>query len=171
MGDFRAVFDDHREFVQRLLRRHGLPARDLPDARQEVFLVAHRRWSSYDPSRPLRSWLHGICHRVACARRRSARRKPELLGYEPDAIDARPSPYDHVATRQARDIALRAIDAMPEGRRDVFVMTEWEERSMPEIARAMGIPLDTAYSRLRLARRDFERHLTRLAQPTADRAA
>jgi RNA polymerase sigma-70 factor (ECF subfamily) len=169
--NFRAVFDDHREFVQRILRMHGLPARDLADARQEVFLVVHRRWSSYDPSRPLRPWLHGICHRVANARRRSARRRPELLGLELESVDPRPSPFDAAVTSEAKAIARRAIDAIPRGRRGVFVMSAWEERPMPEIARAMGIPLDTAYARLRLARRDFERQLTRLAAPTADRAA
>jgi RNA polymerase sigma-70 factor (ECF subfamily) len=168
---FRKLFDEHRDFVQRVLRRHGLPSRDIADARQEVFLVVHRRWSSYDPNRSVRAWLYGICHHVASTRRRTARRRPELLGVESERVDSSPSPYDAIVLREARSIARRAIDQIPEARRSVYVMTEWEDRSMPEIARAMGIPLDTAYSRLRLARRDFERAVTPWAAPTADRAA
>jgi RNA polymerase sigma-70 factor (ECF subfamily) len=41
-------------------------------------------------------------------------------------------------------------------KREVFVLAELEEMTAPEIAEAIGIPLNTAYSRLRVARQEFE---------------
>jgi RNA polymerase sigma-70 factor (ECF subfamily) len=152
---FRSLFESHRGFVRRTLRQHGLPASDLADAGQEVFLVVHRRWASYDANRPLRAWLHGICHHVASTRRRQARRRRELLGVETDGVDPQRLPDDHVAVKQAHAIARRAIASIPPERRIVLLLTEVDERPMPEVARKMGIPLNTAYSRLRLARADF----------------
>ena len=49
----------------------------------------------------------------------------------------------------------RALDALDLDRRSVFVMHELDGQAVPEIARTLSIPLNTAYSRLRLARRDF----------------
>ena len=40
-----------------------------------------------------------------------------------------------------------------------------EEMTMPEVAAALGIPLNTAYSRLRLARLDFQRALAAEGRP------
>jgi RNA polymerase sigma-70 factor (ECF subfamily) len=43
----------------------------------------------------------------------------------------------------------------------VFVLADVEGMTGPEIADALGIAVNTVYSRLRLARRDFERALAR----------
>jgi RNA polymerase sigma-70 factor (ECF subfamily) len=49
---------------------------------------------------------------------------------------------------------MKALDGLDLDRRAVFVMHELDEIPMPEIARTLAIPLNTAYSRLRLARAD-----------------
>lgn len=41
-------------------------------------------------------------------------------------------------------------------------MAEVEEMTAPEIAEVLGVPLNTVYSRIRLARRDFEAALKRI---------
>ena len=159
--DHRSLFENESLFVRRVLRRHGLASSDLDDARQDVFLVVHRRWSTYDPTRPLRPWLFGICVRVATAHRRRAARLQFGEVTEPPC--PRRLPDEELAAREASTIANRALDAIPGERRDVFILSEWEERPVPEIARTMGIPLNTAYSRLRLARADFRRFVARAA--------
>ena len=50
---------------------------------------------------------------------------------------------------------MRAMNEIPLDRRAVFVMHELEGQGIPEVAEALQVPLNTAYSRLRLARRDF----------------
>ena len=47
------------------------------------------------------------------------------------------------------------LAALELDRRAVFVMHDIDGHVMPDIATALGIPLNTAYSRLRLARADF----------------
>ena len=57
---------------------------------------------------------------------------------------------------------LEAILAdLDESKREVFVMVEVLEMTVPEVVQALEIPLNTAYSRLRLARKLFEEALAR----------
>ena len=44
----REVFDEHAAYVWRALRHLGVPESELDDYCQEVFLVVHRRWDSFD---------------------------------------------------------------------------------------------------------------------------
>jgi RNA polymerase sigma-70 factor (ECF subfamily) len=59
------------------------------------------------------------------------------------------------------------LEQLTEDRRAVFVLSELEQMGMPQIAEILRIPLNTAYSRLRLARRDFSRNLKRYEQQTS----
>jgi RNA polymerase sigma-70 factor, ECF subfamily len=144
------------------LRRLGVPACDVEDVLHEVFLVMLRRWDDYDERRPLRPWLFGIAFRVASGQRRRGSR--ELLGDSPEAEDVGARPDEVVAANQSRSLLLKALAALPIERRAVLIMHEVDEISMREIAEHLGIPLFTAYSRLRKGRRELEAALGALAK-------
>jgi RNA polymerase sigma-70 factor (ECF subfamily) len=57
---------------------------------------------------------------------------------------------------------LEALDAIDLDRRAVFVLYEIDGVTMDEIARSLGIPVNTAYSRLRVARGEFAAAVKRL---------
>jgi RNA polymerase sigma-70 factor (ECF subfamily) len=59
------------------------------------------------------------------------------------------------------ELLYRALAELSPERRAALVMAELEQMSSPEISEATGWPLNTVYSRLRLARRDFEAVLRR----------
>ena len=52
-----------------------------------------------------------------------------------------------------RERLERALYALPEPQASVFILYELEELTMPEVAAALGYPLQTAYSRLYAARK------------------
>src|SRR5262245_35284280 len=54
--------------------------------------------------------------------------------------------------REALELGWRLLQQLPEEQREVFVLYEVEDMSMPEIARALDCPLQTAYARLYAAR-------------------
>ncbi len=60
---------------------------------------------------------------------------------------------------------------MDDEKREAFVLVELVEMSMPEVAEALGINLNTAYTRLRAARRQFEEALSRHRARSASDAA
>jgi RNA polymerase sigma-70 factor (ECF subfamily) len=162
--DFHAVYHQHIRYVFRTLRRLGARPAELDDLAQEVFAVVFQRWSDYDPTRPLEPWLFGIAFRVCSVHRRTrSRRVPEVAldGVDP-AEDDGADPETSLADRRARALVLRALDALEIEQRAVFVMHEIDEQPIPEVARALGIPLNTAYSRLRAGRARFAARVRRL---------
>lgn len=149
---FAAAYEAEFDGVWIYLRRLGVPASDLEDAVHDVFVVAHRRYATYDPARPLRPWLLGIAFRIAAQWRRQ--RRHEVAQAEPghDVADAAQRPDEEVAARQARSQLHAALARIDLDQRAVLVMHDLNGIAAPEIATALDVPLNTVYSRLRLGR-------------------
>lgn len=155
-NDFSSMYADQLSFVWKSLRRLGVAERDLDDLTQEVFIVAFQRIASYEPSRPLRPWLFGIALRVASGHRRRAFVHREVGGSLPRFFfDQRPSPLDAAETAQTMARVLAALETLRMERKAVFILHDIDGHSIPEVAEALSIPVNTAYTRLRAARADF----------------
>lgn len=165
--DLPTIYASEFAYVWKTLRRLGAPPKDIEDLTHDLFVVVHRRLPEYDPSRPLRPWLFGIAVRVLSDYRQLFRNRREVLdpiASVPDAIDQAPRQDDHLAGSQARTLLMRALDLIDFDRRVVLVMHNLDEVPMPEIAANLDIPLNTAYSRLRLARADVLVAVQRLSE-------
>ena len=77
-------------------------------------------------------------------------------------MDSTPNADEQLQASEARSIVVAALQAIDEHRRAVFILHELDEQPMPEIAAALEIPLNTAYSRLRLARDEFRAAVARI---------
>jgi RNA polymerase sigma-70 factor (ECF subfamily) len=151
--DCLAVFCQEFDYLCRTLRRLGVHQADVEDLVHEVFLVLQRKWEDYDPSRPSRPYLFGIAFRVASAHHR--RRIREVPSDALEVEDQGPLPDQSLQAKQARAIVLRALERLPLARRAVFIMHDLDEVPMRDIAAVLSIPVFTAYSRLRKARKEF----------------
>ena len=65
---------------------------------------------------------------------------------------------------------IAASEYLPDAKREVFVLAEIEQMTVPEIAEALAINLNTTYSRLRVARAEFEKAVARHLAATEGRA-
>lgn len=160
--DFRALYESEFSYVWNSLRRLGVAPAHIEDVAHDVFVTAWKRLSDFDRSRPIRPWLFGIAFRVASDFRKRASNQREISGEVFDAEDDGRRPDEHVEQTQARALVVKALASIPMERRGVFVMHELDGHPIPHVAEAMGIPLNTAYSRLRLARADFAAAVKRL---------
>lgn len=150
--DLSAIFAEHFDYVWHTLQRLGVRDADLEDFSHEVFLKVHARLESYDPSRPLRPWLFGFAYRVAADYRRLARHRVEVIGASVEAIDPVRPADQRIEDAEERGLVLAALATIDLGRRAVLLMHDADEIPIPEVARELGIPVNTAYSRLRIGR-------------------
>jgi RNA polymerase sigma-70 factor, ECF subfamily len=159
---FNGIYSQHFSFVWRCLRSLGVPRAALDDAAQEVFLVVHRRLSEFEGHSTIRTWLFGIVRRVAFNQRRAARRRLAREGVRqgqggtPDE-PVQQGPLDSVVNAEAAAFIERFVAKLPERKREVFILVMIEEMSVPDVAEALSIPLNTAYTRLRSARAALRR--------------
>ena len=156
---FDAVYAAHVGFVWRIVRTFGVPEALLEDAVQDVFVVVHRRLPAWEGRAAITTWLFAIARRVASAHRRRADKRTRELpmeqidqACEPTAAD----PFADLARAQAAATVVAILERIDEDKRIVFALVELEQLSVPEVARMLELNLNTAYSRLRLARAAFE---------------
>jgi len=169
VDDRRASFDDvyatHLPFVWRCLRGLGVPRPALDDAVQDVFLVVHRRLDEFAGRSSIRTWLFGIVRRVAFNQRRSASRKrtqAQDLAAEPPAPFL--SPLEQAQNVEAAAFVQQFVERLPKGQREVFILVMLEEMGIPEVAEALEIRLNTAYTWLRRARARFRDAMAQRAE-------
>jgi RNA polymerase sigma-70 factor (ECF subfamily) len=161
--DFQQLYEANLDYVWSSLRRLGVFHAHLEDCAHDVFITAWRKLGDYDASRPLRPWLFGIAFRVASDFRERASVRREVQGAEDfEREDDRPRADALIHEGERRALVRQALGAIPLERRAVFIMHELDGAPIPEVAAVLDVPLNTAYSRLRLARRDFETEVHRL---------
>jgi RNA polymerase sigma-70 factor, ECF subfamily len=166
IDDARVVelYDQYFDFVWRSLRRLGVDGADLDDATQDVFVVVHRRLCTFEERASVKSWVFAIAMRVAKDyRRKSARqRQHQIDDGDVQLVCTRGTPEEAHLKQQAAAQVLHVLEALDDDKRAVFVLAELERMPSPDIAVALGLPLNTVYSRLRLARAAFEESAKRL---------
>ena len=147
------MFNDHHDFIWRLIRRLGLSRGAADDAAQQVFLVAAERILDIQEGRE-RAFLFGTALRVA--RRVSRNEKRWVLEDDMDLRNSQVArPEDLADQRRAVDLMGRILANMDHDLKTVFILAELEGQTMPQVSSLLEIPLGTATSRLRRARVAF----------------
>lgn len=159
--DLATIYREHADFVIRTTRRLGVPEAQVEDVVHDVFLVVHRRLDDFDGRASMPSWLYGITRRVVMHHQRGYTRARAREAHAP-IPNALPDAEVDLQRRRAAQAVKRCLAGLDHDQRTVFMLAEIEGLTAPEIARAHNINLNTVYSRLRLARRKFERLMTRV---------
>lgn len=165
------VYQDHFKYVWRCLRSLGVDSNTLDDAVQEVFLVVSRKLEEFDGRSKLSTWLYAIVVHVARRHRATAANRARRIisgSAETFALGEAHAQGDlraEVEKNEQLALAQRALSTLDDAKREVFVLACVEGMSAPEIADVTGVPLNTVYSRLRVAKQQFELAVEELSQP------
>ena len=161
---FQAIYKQYLDFVWSSAGHLGAGRDFIDDVVQDVFIVIHSKLATLQRPEALRSWIYGIVRRTVSDYRRSRRTRDVAgvrLGAELKSSPPSPSPLDMAERNADLDLLESVLAELDEPKREVFVMVEVLEMTVPEVVQALEIPLNTAYSRLRLARQSFEEALAR----------
>ncbi len=158
---FTTLFRSEYGYVWGTLRRFGVSERDVEDIAHETFMRVYAKLDDYDPARPLKPWLFAFAYRAATDYRKLARHRVEVMT-ERDAPASTPTAETALERADDARLVAEALETLELERRAVLVAYEMDDIPMKAIAEATGVPLFTAYSRLRLAREDFRAAVERL---------
>lgn len=168
------LFKQYASFVAGFLVRMGVSRTDLDDVMQEVFLVAHKLGGyTPGPAKPT-TYLANIALRAATTHRRKhqvrsfVRANDELVGGASGDI---PNPERAAENQRQLKILQAVLERLDEDKRAIFIMAEIHGETVVSIAAGLGIPVDTAYSRLRAARKLFQEAAAALCEDEPARLA
>jgi RNA polymerase sigma-70 factor, ECF subfamily len=150
-GDARAtkrVWQRYAPLVAGILRRILGSSPDTVDLEQEVFLVLFQRLETLRRRDALRSFIAGICVRVARNHLRH-RRLRSIVGFEPD-LDGFPAPSADQHTRDAVQHLGTLLETLTSQDRSLFVNRYVDRMGIGEIACSQRMTFST--TRRRVAR-------------------
>jgi RNA polymerase sigma-70 factor (ECF subfamily) len=158
------MYEEHFQFVWKALRRLGVQEADTPDAVQDVFIVVHRKLPEFEGRSKVTTWLFGIAMRVARDRQKLAysRRRVDDEDAVAGFVDEGADLFADAERRQGLELLELILSTMSIEQRAVFSLFELDGLTGEAIAELLQIPLGTVYSRLRLARETFQKHVARL---------
>jgi RNA polymerase sigma-70 factor (ECF subfamily) len=154
----RSFYERYAPFVLRTARRLGMPPEEAEDVAQEVFTIAFHKLDQFSQGE-ISTWLYRICSRRVHHHHQARRVRQtfaRLIGASP-APELPQSQDRAVFLRDAERRMSEILSRMNAKKREVFVLFEIEELSGEAIAERVGCPLDTVWSRLFHARREFAR--------------
>jgi RNA polymerase sigma-70 factor (ECF subfamily) len=161
-GDLDALgvlFERHEPALRRYLVRMGIARSDADDLIQATFLDVVRASPRFDPQYSARSWLFGIASMMARRHRRSlgraAARIASWIGLQRSQASEQPTPADAFEHDRTLHAFARAFERLAAKKREVFVLVTLEGLSGEEAAVALGIPVNTVWTRLHHARREL----------------
>jgi len=149
---FRAVFDYFAPRLKAFLMGQGTSPQMAEEVVQETMVKIWRKADQYEPARAAAStWIFTIARNMRIDHlRKSNRPEPDM---DDPAFVPDPEPLATETISQAQDSAqlYAAMAELSEDQRAVLKLAYFEEKAHPEIAEALGIPLGTVKSRIRLA--------------------
>ncbi|MEJ6024277.1 sigma-70 family RNA polymerase sigma factor [Ramlibacter sp. PS4R-6] len=166
-GDVQA-FDElyarHEGALFRFVRRvlGGALAAQADEVFQDTWVRIIAARESFSPQgASWRTWAFTIAHNLAIDRLRTSGREVSLatqddgddpLDWLEGALDAsHPSSEDEAFWRAAGRQLLHCLDELPEAQRAAFLLHHEDGASVEDMARHLGLPFETAKSRLRYA--------------------
>lgn len=161
LAEFSRMFDAEFPYVCRALRRLGARSGDVEDLAQEVFVTVYDRFDTYDRDRPIRPWLFAFAFRTASNYQRLARHRREVGVVAAPEGTTEDTPEKAVHQRQQQQLLLEALQSVPIERRSALIMHDIDGFEAKEISTALSIPVNTVYSRVRVARDELKKSLHR----------
>lgn len=165
---FAQIYDATFSFVWRTVRRLGVEESAVDDVTQEVFVTVYRRLDDFEMRCAPKTWVFGIAMGIVRNYRRGRRRKDAAvpiathLASAELVADGGADPMEEASRAEAGRIVHGLLEQLDEEKAVVFVMAELEGMTVPEIADLVGINVNTVYSRLRAARKEFDQALSRM---------
>lgn len=155
---YEALMRRHNRRLFRAIRGVLRNDAEVEDVMQEAYVNAFAHLSTFRGTAKFSTWLTKIAIYEAFARIRKGKRFEQT---EEDAeMEAeQPTPEQTASDRELGSVLERAIDALPEHFRTVFVLRAVEELSTAEVADVLDIPDDTVKTRLHRARTMLQKSL------------
>jgi RNA polymerase sigma-70 factor, ECF subfamily len=156
---FEDVYARWFDETYRWIRAFGGLDADVDDLAQEVFIVVRRKLPEFDGGN-LAGWIYRITQRTVRDYRRRAWFRRFLLIQHSHPIEDYQSlqildPVELLERREAEHLLVQILNDMTATRRAAFILFEIEGYSGEEIAALESVPVNTVWTRLFHARKEF----------------
>ncbi len=161
-----ALFKRHYDGIYRFFRNKVDSG--VEDLVQRTFTICVEGRDRFREESSLRTYLFAIARNLLYEHlRRRYRSREELDPDSASIVDLGASPTSMLAARAEELLLVRSLRTIPVASQVILELVYWEHFTGSELGVFLGVPEDTARSRLRRARQLLEAALTRLSNSQA----
>lgn len=161
---FELLMRRHNERIYRAARSIIRDDHEAEDVMQQAYVNAFTHLRQFNGAARFSTWLTRIAVNEALAR---VRRQGRFEAFDEEHSNVEPftdqfvreSPEREAMTHELRNLLEWAIDTLPDGMREVFVLREIEGMSTAEVAASLGVSDDVVKTRLSRGRATLRRRL------------
>lgn len=153
---WRSLYDRYAPSIFRFISALGVSREEREDAAQDVFIAVYRSLASFRGEAALSTWIYRIAarHAIRLGRRQRVRAMLRTLVASEPAPPPPVDPSERAARLHLLDTILQKLSPK---KRVVLVLFEVEGLRVDEIAKVVGCPENTVWSRLHHARAELSR--------------
>lgn len=169
-GDARAIrtlYDRYAPRVYAIVRRIAADDDLAQDYAQEAWIRAIRALPTFRGDARFSTWLHRIAVNAALQALRKQETRTRREGPVPDQIPVAPASRDSLLRKRLES----ALDALPEGMRQVLILHDVEGYTHEEIGDVLGVTSGTSKSQLFKARAKMRAMLASISGSTQEHGA
>ena len=160
---FEVLMRRHNERLYRAARAILRDEHEAEDVMQQAYVNAYSHLRHFDGRSKFSTWLTRIAVHEALARARRRGRYTTMdadeSSVEPGAFDTTPDPERLAISNELGTLVESAIDRLPDGTREVFMLRQVEGMSTEEVAEALNVSEAVVKTRLSRARGAIRREL------------
>src|SRR5688500_7312402 len=162
---FEVLMRRHNERIYRAARSIPRDESEAEDVMQQAYVNAYSHLRQFDGRSKFSTWLTRIAVHEALAR---VRRRGRYTNMDPDCpltaqltapVTSTPDPERQAFARELGVLIESAIDRLPDGAREVFVLRQVEGMSTEEVAATLDVSEAVIKTRLSRARATLRRDL------------
>lgn len=153
---FERLYRAHAARIHSLVRRMLGSEADANEVTQDVFVRVWQKLATFRGEAAFGTWLHRLAVNVILGQRAELARRRQRF-HDDDAVLAL-IPSRGTGQADAMDFEA-AVERLPEGAREVFVLHDVEGYRHEEIAELLGVATGTSKSQLHRARMALRKHL------------
>ena len=130
------------------------------DLVQDVFFRMLRYRASYDPAQSFTAWMYQIARNASLDQ--AQKRKAEVVGIDEredrrmEPVSSAPGPEESAAKSQDLALLRRALDRLPADKRELLVLSRFQNIRYEQIAEILGCEVGTVKVRVFRAMRALE---------------
>ena len=150
---FAELVGMYRAPIYSILVRSGADCATCDDLFQNIFFAIHNNAARYDPEHPLAPWIFTIVtNTLRSFYRRQKVRKLVYAAPQESTDQQQPNAEQCVEAQETADFLRSAIQKLPATQREVVLLSYTKGLEQKDIAKIVGIPVNTVKTHLRRAR-------------------
>jgi RNA polymerase sigma-70 factor (ECF subfamily) len=158
-----ALFERHQAPLFNYYLRLAGDRGAAEDMVQDVFFRILRYRHTYKDGTPFVTWMYAIARNARNDYLRKNRREVALEPDENVAADPAPTAAESVAARQESELLRRALSALPEEKRELLILSRYQNLKYEQIAGLLGCEVGTIKVRVHRAVRELREVYAELA--------